>query len=204
MPSDPDGDSGNSWANVLYDDMGLPVESPADVSDAISALANRGLKPSSFVSAVMHEVKRLANAGSRQLNCHTRYRLAKFWYGRDDSIHFELWVHERTSQLELGLHFEAAPDRNRELYTRFDRCMLEIQARLGGSVWLEEWDKGWVRLYETQPLWPLDDARVASVAERLYEMLSVLQPMCDAFIEELDATPPGSIKGGASASRQHA
>ncbi|HYP41692.1 MAG TPA: hypothetical protein VEX13_15145 [Chloroflexia bacterium] len=201
MASDPDGDSGNPWANVLYDEMGLPVESPADVSNAISELANRGLKPSSFVSAVMHEVKRLTKTDSRQLNCNTRYRLAKFWYGRDDSIHYELWVHERTSQLELGLHFEAAPATNQKLYKRFDRCMLEIQARLGGSVWLEEWDKGWVRLYETQPLWPLDDARVASAAERLYEMLSVLQPMCDAFLSDLDAMPPAPVEARANATK---
>jgi hypothetical protein len=186
MASDPDG--GNPWANVLYDDMGLPIESPADVSDAISTLANRGLRPSSFVSAVMQEVKRLTKSDGRQLNCNTRYRLAKFWYGRDDSIHYELWVHERTSQLELGLHFEADPATNQKLYTRFDRGMLEIQAKLGHSVWLEEWDKGWVRLYETQPLWPLDDARVASVAERLCEMFSVLQPMCDAFLDEIDSS----------------
>jgi hypothetical protein len=194
MSSDPDGDSDNPWANVLYDGMGLPLESPTDVSDAITTLANRGLKPSSFVSAVMQEVKRLTKTDSRQLNCNTRYRLAKFWYGRDDSIHYELWVHERTSQLELGLHFEADAATNQKLYTRFDKCMLEIQARLGGSVWLEEWDKGWVRLYETQPLWPLDNARVASVAERLCEMFAVLQPMCDAFLEELDAALPGPIK----------
>lgn len=199
MSSDPGGDGGNPWANVVYDDMGLPIESPADVSDAVSTLANKGLRPSSFVSAVMHEVKRLTKSDGRPLNCNTRYRLAKFWYGRDDSIHYELWVHERTSQLELGLHFEADPATNQMLYTRFDKCMLEIQARLGGSVWLEEWDKGWVRLYETQPLWPLDDARVASVAERLCEMVSVLQPMCDAFLEELDTTLSTPIKARANA-----
>lgn len=121
---------------------------------------------------------------SQQLNCRARSRLAQFWFGADSSVHYELWLHERTSQLELGLHFESSPQRNRELYLWFDRCLLEVQIELGHNIWLEEWDKGWTRLYETQSLWPLDEERVTDVAARLCILIEVLQPMYESMLAQ--------------------
>ena len=136
---------------------------------------------SGFVAAVAREVK--AHFASRGSEPHTevRSRLAKFWWGDDRSIHYELAVHERMLQLEMGLHFEAAADTNRRLYQAFGPHLLEIQEELGDSIWLEEWDRGWTRIYETEPLLPLDDERTTSVAARLCELIDCLQPLLEAI-----------------------
>ena len=59
--------------------------------------------------------------------------------------------------------------------------MLMIQARLGGRLDLEPWDKGWVRLYETHPVEVFDRDRVATTATRMAELIAVLWPMCKAL-----------------------
>jgi len=59
--------------------------------------------------------------------------------------------------------------------------LLEIQEALGDSIWLEDWDRGWTRIYETQPLYPLDDARIMAVALRLVEIMDYLQPLLEAI-----------------------
>lgn len=141
------------------------------------------MQPKPFVREVVAEVMRHFGKATPPLNSEARWRLAKFWYGPDPSIHYELSLHENSSQLEIGLHAEATPERNRAFYAAFDRCMVEIQKELGPRMWLEEWDRGWVRLYETEPLWPLDTSRVSSVAERLVEVISTIQPIYLAIFE---------------------
>lgn len=119
------------------------------------------------------------------MQSHARSRLVKFWFGPDNSVHYEVSIHERAAQLEIGLHFEASPERNRSIYKELDRCILEIQSQLGSTVWLEEWDRGWARLYETQHLWPLDDARANEVAERLCDFIRVVQPVYEQILDKL-------------------
>lgn len=145
------------------------------------------LNPSTFVAAVAREVKAyFAKEGGDggELHSHIRTRLAQFWWGAESAVHYEIAAHERTLQLELGLHFEASAARNRALYGAFGRHLLEIQAQLGDSIWLEEWDRGWARLYETQSLLPMDDARVYAVAGRLCEIMECLQPVIERMRRE--------------------
>ena len=92
----------------------------------------------------------------------------------------------------MGLHMESEANVNRTIYRELDRCLLEIQAQLGTSMWLEEWDRGWARLYETQPLSPLDAARVEEVAARLCEIIQVLQPVYESILDELPVVPSGT------------
>lgn len=139
------------------------------------------MNPSAFISAVAREVTTYFERAGSPVRTTVRGRLAQFWWGADRAVHYELWVHERTLQLELGLHFEASASRNRALYEAFANHLVEIQAQLGDTIWLEEWDKGWTRLYETVPLFPLDDARVYAVAGRLCEIIQCLQPMYEAL-----------------------
>jgi hypothetical protein len=163
------------------------VASDADEDTTAGARATRprmpgsSLMPTPFVRAVAQEVVRQVAKPGPQLNTEVRSRLAKFWYGDDAAIHYELSLHENTSQLEVGLHAEASAERNRAIYNALDRCLVEIQKELGTSVWLEEWDRGWIRLYETQPLWPLDVPRASEVAARLHEIIAVVQPMYEAL-----------------------
>jgi hypothetical protein len=135
------------------------------------------LKPAAFLLRVAAFVDLDTRANHSDFHHQARSRLVQFWFGPDRTVHYELWVHERNAQLELGLHFEASADRNKAYHAELDKCLLEIQAALGPTLWLEEWDHGWVRLYETVPLWPLDEARVEQVSQRLSEIISFLQPL---------------------------
>ena len=140
---------------------------------------NKSLRPAMFLREVEGEMRRRYRDDGRKLSTHLRSRLAQFWFGADRTIHYEVWIHERTAQIELGLHFESTASRNRELYRRFDAELLSIQSILGDSIWVEEWERGWSRIYETQPLWPLDSARVITTSDRLAEMITTLQPILD-------------------------
>ncbi len=146
------------------------------------------MAPPTFLRRVEHEMAAGAGGTKPGLNHSSRGRLAKFWYGEDGSIHYEIWVHERSARFELGLHCESTSDFNRTLYKAFDSCMIEIQEALGTSFWLEEWDHGWVRLYETHPLYPLDEYRVAEVVGRLGDIINTLQPIYEEIAAGL--TPP--------------
>jgi hypothetical protein len=142
------------------------------------------LTASSFVAAVARDVFRHYAERGGEPHRHVRSHLAQFWWGDTSAYHYELWVHERTLQLELGLHFEGPAERNAFLLGEFGRHLLEIQQALGDSVWLEPWDKGWTRLYETQPLMPLDEGRIYAVTARLCEMVDCLQPMLESLLSD--------------------
>ncbi|MDQ3704418.1 MAG: hypothetical protein M3437_04190 [Chloroflexota bacterium] len=154
------------------------------VSDA-GLLSGPKLKPSQFVA----QVARLADADLQAAGLHfqvqTRGRLVKFWSGDDASVHYEVWVHEREARLEIGFHMEADAALNTALYREFDKCLLDLQVQLGAGVWLEPWDRGWVRLYETQPLWPLDRGRVYDTAERVVAFAKAVEPVYQSILVKL-------------------
>jgi hypothetical protein len=105
--------------------------------------------------------------------------LVQLWYGTDPRIHYEVWVHGSRNLLELGLHCEAEAARNEWLRRQLLHRLFELKAALGNGVEVEEWDKGWSRLYETHPLTPLDDARLADFAARVAQFIAVVQPLLD-------------------------
>lgn len=100
-----------------------PVESPLAAS---GHQVNSSLRPSAFIQAVVRAMEKELGSQSADFHSHARSRLAKFWFGHDDSIHYEIWLHERTSQLEIGLHLESSPSVNQAIYKRLDGCLLEI------------------------------------------------------------------------------
>ena len=155
------------------------INSASAVSDRRRSYSD--LNPTAFVKQVVADIAARVASDSPPLNSEARWRLAKFWYGSDATIHYELAVHENSSQLEIGLHAESSPERNRALYAAFDKCLLDVQRELGTSMWLEEWDRGWVRLYETLPLWPLDAARVLDISSRIMEVIAVVQPIYESM-----------------------
>ena len=175
-----------SWPYQVPED----IEDEALLSSASSVDANvlpgARLRPSQFIGQVASQAGAALRASGLPFQVRTRGRLAQFWSGKDASIHFEVWVHEREARLEIGFHMEADEARNAALYRELDKCLLDIQVQLGGGVWLEPWDKGWVRLYETQPLWPLDTVRVDDTADRVVAFVQVIQPVYEAIIEHLD------------------
>jgi hypothetical protein len=163
----------------------LPEQSEQDIETARTEL-----KPAAFLQTVVRRVQGELALLRPDLRTSARSRLAKLWFGTDGSIHYEVWVHDRTAKLELGFHCESTPEYNRLLYKEFDLCLIEIQARLGPAFWLEEWDRGWIRLYETHPLWPLYEARVEEIAFRLMEVIDTIQPIFEEAASRLPPAPP--------------
>jgi hypothetical protein len=100
------------------------------------------------------------------------------WWFDDPRLHIEAWWHAKTGRLELGLHLEGPPELNQRIAAGLSRQMLMIKARLGGRIDLEPWDKGWVRLYETDPVEVFDRTRVVATGRRVAELIQVLWPIC--------------------------
>jgi len=174
-------DSIDGEADVLF--IGFETKLTGQI-DAVTPQENMGdvnksLLPGTFLREVDSDMRLRYQDDSRKFSTHLRSRLAQFWFGADRAIHYEVWIHERTAQIEIGLHFESTESRNRELYRRFDGELLSIQAVLGESIWVEKWERGWSRIYETQPLWPLDSVRVITTSDRLAEMITTFQPILD-------------------------
>jgi hypothetical protein len=108
--------------------------------------------------------------------------LAQLSYG-DPRYHYEVWYHNRSQRLEVGLHLEADAATNARLLAYLDAELLPIKAALGLHAELEPWDRGWGRLYETLPAPLLDETLAERAAERLAAYIAVLQPL-------LAAAPP--------------
>ena len=72
---------------------------------------------------------------------------AKAWYG-NPAIHYEIWPRKYLKVAELGLHFEADELTNARLLAAFRARKNEIKRRLGTGARIEEWDKGWTRVWE--------------------------------------------------------
>jgi hypothetical protein len=110
-----------------------------------------------------------------------RGRLLKLDYGHPET-HFEVWHHRSAGRLEVGLHFEGAPELNARAQAFFRGRIVEIKKVLPRAE-LEPWDHGWVRLYETAPAADLTSRSLALVAGRLAAFIALLQPMLFEFWE---------------------
>jgi hypothetical protein len=102
--------------------------------------------------------------------------LIKLYYERP-SVHYEVWIQIRRKQVELGLHFEGAPDSNLRHLELLSQRSEEIQESLGPGVEIEKWDRGWTRVHETLPLEPLTDDFLVEVSFKLSGMMQALEPI---------------------------
>lgn len=137
----------------------------------------RFVRTAGFFRALPPLVKAALPAALRDVSHRVRSSQAQ-WYFDDPRLHFEAWWHANSGRLELGLHLEAAPALNERIATGLARQLLMIKARLGQHLDLEPWDRGWVRLYETDAVEVFDAARVKRTATRVAELIAVIWPMC--------------------------
>lgn len=99
---------------------------------------------------------------------------AKAWYGNRD-LHYEIWVRHRARVVEVGLHFEADELTNARLLGAFRAHATKVKRALGPDAPIEEWDKGWARVWEP---FSLGDEDVAErVRSRFVDYVRVLEPM---------------------------
>ncbi len=104
-------------------------------------------------------------------------QMVKLWFG-NKQLHYECGVYRRRNVVELGLHFESDAMTNLRLLGAFHGREKTIARRLAG-VRIEEWDKGWARVWEPIPLQPFDAAFSASVARTLARYVRVLEPILE-------------------------
>jgi hypothetical protein len=104
--------------------------------------------------------------------------IGKAWTGNDE-LHYEIWPRPRARLLEVGLHFESDALTNARLLAAFRAREAEVRAALGAAPLIETWDKGWARVYETQPL-ELTREAAERYGARLAAYITALEPiLCD-------------------------
>ena len=144
------------------------------------------LPPGEFFTGLRKGVKAALPPDLRRFETgHGRGRLTKLHYGHSE-FHYEAWHHTGAGRLEVGLHFEGAPELNRQALDFFRPRMVQIKASLPRAE-LEPWDRGWSRLYETLQAPYLDQLVLHGAVERLAAYIIALQPLVTVFWNEHEA-----------------
>ncbi len=101
--------------------------------------------------------------------------MAKLWYG-NKALHYEIWTRERLGTIEIGLHFEADPLTNARLLAAFGANAKTIRRALAGAR-IEEWDRGWARVWQPLPHRKPDERLARELAERVAAYVTTLEPI---------------------------
>ena len=101
---------------------------------------------------------------------------AKAWYG-NKLIHYEVWVRGRLHVVEVGLHFETDDLTNARLLAAFRARARQVKRALGDGARIEEWDRGWARVWEPISLETLDEELRERVSARLSAYMRALEPI---------------------------
>lgn len=107
------------------------------------------------------------------------FSMLKVWYG-NRALHFEVSWRPKTGRVELGLHFESDPLTNARLLGAMRERSALIKRRLGVAARIEEWDRGWTRIWE--PLTSDGDDVVGVIAPRLARYMTTLEPLLVAAL----------------------
>jgi hypothetical protein len=100
---------------------------------------------------------------------------SKLWYGNKD-LHYEIWSRERLGTIEIGLHFEADPLTNARLLAAFTANAKAIRRELADAR-IEDWDRGWARIWEPLPHRQPDESLARELAERVAAYITMLEPI---------------------------
>jgi hypothetical protein len=99
-------------------------------------------------------------------------------YFDSPAVHYEAWVQRRAARIELGLHFEGEREVNYRWAELLGERALELQAKLGPEVELEEWTESWTRLHEMRTFsGGLTKDLATDVAARLAQFINVMEPV---------------------------
>lgn len=135
----------------------------------------------------------------RRFRSSSGFGLVKIHFG-NQKLHYEANHQARSQTIEIGLHFEADRFTNARLLGAFRVHAKRIERELPGAR-LEEWDKGWTRIWEPVAYQELDAAFQREVAERLARYIKVLEPM---LRDELPADVAWDVAGSRSPSKPSA
>jgi hypothetical protein len=111
----------------------------------------------------------------REFNWNSGNAMAKLWYGNKD-LHYEIWSRARLGTIEIGLHFEADPLTNARLLAAFTANAKPVRRALADAR-IEEWDRGWARVWEPLPHRGPDESLASDLARRIGAYVSTLEPI---------------------------
>ena len=101
--------------------------------------------------------------------------LAKLWFG-NQALHYEITPRERVGSIEIGLHFEADPLTNARLLAAFVANASAVRRKLANAR-MEQWDRGWCRVWEPLPYRAADTELAKELASRLAAYVTALEPI---------------------------
>ncbi len=134
------------------------------------------MEPRTYLRAIDAALRGGVPDGLGEIHHQGRGSLAKWWYG-NPAIHYESTLRPRQKTIEIGLHFEADELTNARLLAAFRAHAKPIARRLG-EVRIEEWDRGWARVWEPIALTePLGVRNGTAVGKRIAAYVSVLEPI---------------------------
>lgn len=102
--------------------------------------------------------------------------LVKLHYG-DRRIHYEVWLQRRHGQVEVGLHFEAEPERNARYLEYLSGRLAGVRDSLGPGVEAEQWTPRWTRVHRYVAFTSVDDDLLFEVAGSLAALIRNLEPL---------------------------
>lgn len=134
------------------------------------------MEPKAYLRAVDAAVRESIPIKLGEVQHQNRGWQAKWWYG-NPALHYESTPRVRQTTIEIGLHFEADELTNALLLAAFRAHAKPIARRLG-DVRIEEWDRGWARVWEPVALTePLGTRNGTAVGKRLAAYIAVLEPI---------------------------
>lgn len=123
--------------------------------------------------------------------------LVKIIYG-NHALHYEAWHRGKQRTIEVGLHFEADQLTNARLLGAFRTHERRVRRALPDAR-LEEWDRGWTRIWQPVPYKTLDAALQEHLAAVLVRYIATLEPI---LRDELPADVPWALTRTRSSGRR--
>ena len=133
------------------------------------------MQPAECLRRVRPLVRERVSSEFREFQWESFSFQSKLWYG-NKALHYEIWPRERLGTIEIGLHFEADPLTNARLLAAFAANSRAIRRALSDAR-IEEWDRGWARVWEPLPHRKPDDALSSELAERIAAYVTALEPI---------------------------
>jgi hypothetical protein len=133
------------------------------------------MQPAECLRRVRPLVRDRVPSDLREFNWESFSFQSKLWYG-NKALHYEVWPRERLGTIEIGLHFEADPLTNARLLAAFAANAKAIRRTLADAR-IEEWDRGWARVWEPLPHRKPDEMLATELAGRIAAYVTTLEPI---------------------------
>jgi hypothetical protein len=165
--------------------------------DRIVVMEDRGaaLRRQEFLTGVVNQLRKELPEKLAGFQVKSISQLVKIYYD-NERVHYEVWISSNRQLTEIGLHFEDGPVSTAAYLAYFDRLIVELKHELGETIELERWTANWGHLFEIVPLGKLTDFQCERVANRLAQMITILQPLVDAAAIPAERASPGSEHRG--------